>query len=96
MGRNLKIIIITVLVTLAGTVALLEWRRSEVRADALTDLNYAWAGLKTETAKTAAVVKANTIIEQNRSLFDLSNLGASEEVMVIKLNSKTGKWEYTN
>ena len=96
MGRNLKIIIITVLVTLAGTVALLEWRRSEVRADAVTGLNYAWAGLKTEAAKTAAVVKANTIIEQNRSLFDLSNLGASEEVMVIKLNSKTGKWEYTN
>ena len=91
MGRNLKIIIITVLVTLAGTVALLEWRRSVVRAEALAELNYNWPGLKSEKSKTEAVIKTNAVIEQNRSLFDFSNSGASEQNMLIKQDSK-GKW----
>ncbi|OGN32739.1 MAG: hypothetical protein A3I39_02430 [Candidatus Yanofskybacteria bacterium RIFCSPLOWO2_02_FULL_47_9b] len=93
MLRNIKIIIITVLVTLSGALGILEWRRSVVRADALTELNYNWSGYKTEKAKTEAVIKANAVIEQNRSFFDFSNSGASEDEMLIRQNQKTGQWE---
>ncbi|OGN28282.1 MAG: hypothetical protein A2941_01915 [Candidatus Yanofskybacteria bacterium RIFCSPLOWO2_01_FULL_49_17] len=91
MTRNLQVIIITVLVTLGSVGSFTEWNRSVARAEALTELNYVWPTLKTETAKTAAVVKANTIIEQNRSLFDLSSSGAAEGAMLIKQDSR-GKW----
>lgn len=80
-------------VTLAGMIGWLEWQRSIVRASALTDLNNEWSSHKTEKAKTEAVIKANAIIEQNRSLFDFSNTGASEEEILIEFNSQTGKWE---
>jgi len=92
MNRNLRIIIITALVTLGSVTAFTEWHRSVARADALTELNYTWSGLKTDTAKTAAVIKANTVIEQNRSLFDFSNSGASTgNGMRIKQDAQ-GKW----
>ncbi len=92
MTRNFKVIAVTALVTLGSMTGVTEWHRSIARAEALTELNYNWAGLKTESAKTAAVVKANTIIDQNRSLFDFSNSGAAEEVDLIKLDPRTGKW----
>lgn len=91
MNRNIRIIIITVIVTLGCVTSFTEYNRSIARAAALTELNYVWPGLKTETAKTAAVVKANTIIADNRSLFDFSNSGAAENPMLIKQDS-SGKW----
>jgi hypothetical protein len=91
MSTSLKVIIITIIVTLGCVVTFTEWHRSQARADALSELNYAWSGLKTDSAKTAAVVKANTIIEQNRSILDFSNSGASEQEMLIKQDSK-GRW----
>ena len=67
------------LVAVVVFVALGEIQRSNARSEALTTLNSQWPTLKTDESKLAAIVAANAVIIENKSIFDFSNSSADED-----------------
>jgi hypothetical protein len=70
---------LTVLVTLVVVWGINEMMKSNHRKVAIQQLNATWPSLKDDSSKTAALVKTNTILADNKSMFSFSNSKAAED-----------------
>lgn len=76
MKKDTKSILLGFVLGLVVFLGASELARYSARSSAVEDLNSSWSGYKNSADKISAIIKADTIIGENQSLFSFSNSSA--------------------